>query len=206
MRGSFPRERMDELLEVLAETSEGTERVRLIVRDLKTLTRGDEESRELVNVREVIESSINIAWNEIRHRARLVKVFEEVALVEANRARLGQLFLNLLINAAQALNDGHADQDVITVRVRPGDDDGVIVEVSDTGPGISSELRARVFDPFFTTKPVGVGTGLGLSICHRIVTGVGGNIQILDTSAGGTTMQLWFPAAKTRGAPISSSN
>ena len=177
---------------------EGSERMRQIVRDLRTFTRGaDEEKRVLVDVRRVLDASINLAWNEIRHRARLVKEYEDVPPVSANEARLGQVFLNLLVNAAQALQVGDAAQNVIRVRVTAGRAGRVAVEVSDTGAGIPPAILDRIFDPFFTTKPVGVGTGLGLWICQGIVTSLGGDIAAESRPGGGASFRVVLPAAAT---------
>ena len=179
----------------LEESCEGAERVRLIVRDLKHFTRGDEESHECIDIRKVLESSINVAWNEIRHRGRLVNSFGDVPKVIGNKARLGQLFLNLLINAAQALDTAQSQDHRIYVSTRCGDDGMVMVTIRDTGPGIDPTIRDRIFDPFFTTKPVGEGTGLGLSICHNIATSLGGNIGFNTAVAQGTEVWIELPAA-----------
>ncbi|HEX8789609.1 MAG TPA: PAS domain S-box protein, partial [Polyangiaceae bacterium] len=175
---------------------EGSERMRDIVRDLRTFTRAaDEEKRAAVDVRRVLDASINLAWNEIRHRARLVKEYDDVPPIVANEARLGQVFLNLLVNAAQALQVGAASENVIRVATSTDRAGHVIVEVSDTGPGIPDEILDRVFDPFFTTKPVGVGTGLGLWICQGIVTSLGGHITAESPATGGATFRVLLPSA-----------
>ncbi len=175
---------------------EGCSRMRDIVRDLLTFTRSaDEDRRGPVDVRRVLDASINVAWNEIRHRARLVKEYGEVPAVVANEARLGQVFLNLLVNAAQALHVGDAAENVIRVVTATDGDGRVVVEVHDSGPGISSEHMARIFDPFFTTKPVGVGTGLGLWICQGIVSSLGGHISADNAPAGGAVFRVVLPAA-----------
>ena len=173
---------------------EGCDRMRDIVRDLRTFTRGaDEDRRVPVDLRRVLDASVNLAWNEIRHRARLVKEYGETPLVVANEARLGQVFLNLLVNAAQALQVGGAEDNVIRV-ITSSADGHVTVEVRDTGPGISAEHLARIFDPFFTTKPVGVGTGLGLWICQGIVSSLGGQISAENVPGGGAAFRVTLPA------------
>jgi signal transduction histidine kinase/CheY-like chemotaxis protein len=181
-----------EVLDELRDAREGAERLRHIVRDLKIFSRStDEERRGPVDVKRVLESSLRMAWNEIRHRARLVKEYADVPPVEANDARLGQVFLNLIVNAAQAIREGHAEQNVIRVSTKIDEPSGrVAVEIRDTGSGIAPENVARVFDAFFTTKPVGVGTGLGLSICHRIVTALGGEIQVESQLGKGTAFTV----------------
>jgi CheY-like chemotaxis protein len=188
-------ERLNEVFDQLRDAREGADRLRHIVRDLKIFSRAaDEERRGPVNVTRILESSLRMAWNEIRHRARLVKDYEAVPPVEANDARLGQVFVNLIVNAAQAIQEGNADQNVIRVCTRVDAPSGrVVVEVRDSGAGIAPENLARIFDAFFTTKPVGVGTGLGLSICHRIVTGMGGEIQVQSQVGKGTLFRVLLP-------------
>jgi PAS domain S-box-containing protein len=183
-----------ELRQMLDEARAGGERVRGIVRDLKTFSRSDDERRTQVDVRRVVESSINLARNEIRHRARLTVQYGAVLPVEANESRLGQVFLNLLVNAAHAIPEGGAPGHEIAVST--GLDGGrVRVEVRDSGLGIPAEARARLFDPFFTTKPEELGTGLGLAICHRIVSSLGGEIVVESEVGRGSTFRVLLPAA-----------
>src|ERR1019366_1642309 len=134
-------------------------------------------------------------WNEIRHRARLVKEYGDVPLVLATEARLGQVFLNILVNAAQALEVGDSPQNVICVRAAKQPEGHVTVEVSDTGPGIPPEILDRIFDPFFTTKPAGLGTGLGLWICQGIVTSLSGQITAESRPGEGATFRVVLPSA-----------
>jgi signal transduction histidine kinase len=182
--------------ETLRDAQEAAERVRLIVRDLKIFSHpGDAEKSGPVAVEHVLESSIRMASNEIRHRARLVRDYGEVPPVEANEARLGQVFLNLIVNAAQAIPDGRAADNEIRIATRLGEAGCVITEISDTGIGMPPEALAHIFDAFFTTKPAGVGTGLGLAICHRIVTSLGGNISVRSQLGEGTTFQVSLPLA-----------
>jgi CheY-like chemotaxis protein/anti-sigma regulatory factor (Ser/Thr protein kinase) len=136
-----------------------------------------------------MESSLRMAWNEVRHRARLVKNYGEVPDVDANEARLGQVFLNLIVNAAQAIPDGSAENNEIRVTTLH-EGERVVIEVSDTGPGIPPDIINRVFDAFFTTKGVGVGTGLGLAICHRIVTDIGGELTVRSELGTGTVFRV----------------
>jgi CheY-like chemotaxis protein len=135
-----------------------------------------------------------MAWNEIRHRARLTKDYGAVSQVLANDARLGQVFLNLLVNAAQAIPEGHAAENeirIVTRMIGPQ----VAIEVHDTGAGMPAAVLQKLFTPFFTTKPVGVGTGIGLSICHRIISGLGGEIQVESQVGKGTLFRVLLPAA-----------
>ena len=181
-----------EVLDELRDARESADRIRHIVRDLKIFSRAaDEERRGPVDVNRVLESSLRMAWNEIRHRARLVKEYTDVPAVEGNEARLGQVFLNLVVNAAQSIPEGNADRNVIRVSTAlDAASERVVVEVRDSGSGIAREHLPRIFDAFFTTKPVGVGTGLGLSICHRIVTGLGGDIRVESEEGLGTSFRV----------------
>jgi signal transduction histidine kinase len=193
---------LEEAAAALREARAGSERVRLIVRDLKLFSRVDVEARDPVDLAKVIESSIGIAWNEIRHRARLVKDFSPLPEVVASESRLGQVFLNLLVNAAQAIEPGAPDQNEIRIVTRR-EGDRAVAEVRDTGCGIPQELRKRIFEPFFTTKPPGVGTGLGLAICHTIVSELRGELTVESTPGKGTTFRVSLPLAtyaQTKGA------
>jgi PAS domain S-box-containing protein len=189
-------DRLHDVQEALGEARHGADRVRNIVRDLKTFSKAEEgKARVPLDVQTVLESSINLAWNEIRHRARLVESFEDAPQVLGNEARLGQVFVNLLVNAAQSIPEGQAESNQIMVVLRTVDAGTVCVEVRDSGAGISSEHLSRVFDPFFTTKQVGSAMGLGLSICYSVVHGLGGEIQVESTPGRGTTFRVLLPAA-----------
>jgi signal transduction histidine kinase len=189
-------DRLLEILDELRDARESADRLRHIVRDLKIFSRSTgEERRGPVSVKRVLESSLRMAWNEIRHRARLVKDYADVPNVDGNEARLGQVFLNLIVNAAQAIPEGNAEQNLIRVSTEIDRASGrVAVEVRDSGSGIPAENLTRIFDAFFTTKPIGVGTGLGLSICHKIVTGLGGEIQVTSEVGKGTAFRVLLPA------------
>jgi PAS domain S-box-containing protein len=186
---------------LLKEAHEGATRVRNIVRDLKFISRQDEERREPVDVREPLDFSINMASSALRARARLVKKYEPVPRVHADASRLGQVFLNLLVNAAQAIPEGNAEDHHITVWVRPTPSGGVAVDVSDSGTGMTPAVMARIFDPFFTTKPVGTGTGLGLSICHSLVRNLGGDITVRSQPGQGTTFTVTLPGMPESAPP-----
>jgi PAS domain S-box-containing protein len=187
--------------DALAEARAGALRVRDIVRDLKTFSRADDEREGPVDLRAVLESCLNMARNEIRHRARLAVDLAETPPVTGNEGRLGQVFLNLLLNAAQAIPEGQAERHEVRVSLRRLDGARVAVEVQDTGCGIDHEVLPRIFDPFFTTKPVGQGTGLGLSICHRIVTAMGGEVVVESEPGRGTTFRVVLPSSAPPVAP-----
>lgn len=191
-----------ELRDELADVREAGERVRDIVRDLKLFSRAEEERRVAVDVQRVLDSALRMAWNEIRHRARLVKDYQPIAPVEGNESRLSQVFLNLVINAAQAIPEGRAESNEIRVVTGTLDDGRVFVEIRDTGSGMTPEVMGNLFTPFFTTKPRGVGTGLGLSICHQIVTAIGGEIVVESRPGAGSTFRvLLAPSTRTTDAP-----
>ncbi|MDD9943008.1 MAG: response regulator [Myxococcales bacterium] len=191
---ALPPERLDAIRELLAQADDGAERVRVIVRDLKSFSRADDGSEATRDVHRVIDGSISMAWNEIRHRAQLVKRYGDLPAVAGSEARLGQVFLNLLVNAAQSLPVGQAADNRITVATRL-EGPTAIIEFSDTGPGIPDDVKNRIFDPFFTTKPVGVGIGLGLSICHNIVSNAGGELKVSSTPGRGSTFTVVLPLA-----------
>ncbi|ATB30058.1 ATP-binding protein [Melittangium boletus] len=196
LTGAPSEEARQEMIAALAEASEGAERVRLIVQDLKTLSRPDEVALGPVNVADVVRSSAKMARHETRDKARLVEVCEGVPPVHANAARLGQVFLNLFINAAHAIAPGRVQDNEIRVHASLSAPGLVTVEVSDTGAGIPPEYLRRIFDPFFTTKPVGMGTGLGLSVCHRIITSLGGDIRVESAPGQGTRFFITLRVAE----------
>ena len=182
-----------ELREGFDDAREALRRIRDIVRDVKVFSRPEDDVTRALDIRRVIDSAARMAWNEIRHRARLIKAYGDTGPVGANESRLGQVLLNLIVNAAQAIPEGDADRNEIRIATKPSPTGEVIVEVSDTGSGISKENLGRIFDPFFTTKPVGVGTGLGLAICHRLVAELGGHIAVESELGKGTLFRLTLP-------------
>jgi PAS domain S-box-containing protein len=195
LSGGSASGRMKDLEELLLEAREGNARVTKIVRGLKTFSRIEEERSAVTDLISVLDLSINMAYNEIRHRARLVKHYGKLPLVDGDDARLGQVFINLLVNAAQAMLEGQTEANEIRVVTSTDAVGQAVVEVQDTGPGIAPQVLARIFDPFFTTKAVGVGTGLGLAICHNIITGMHGEISVRSELGKGTTFRVVLPAS-----------
>ena len=193
--------RQPHLEAMLRDAREGAERVNQIVRGLRTFSRHDEEHRVVMDVRPAVEMAINVAFNEIRHRARLVKELGVTPRILADAGRLGQVLVNLLVNAAHAITEGDAQANEIRVATFTDADGRAVLEVHDTGCGMPEEILARIFEPFFTTKPFGVGTGLGLSICHNIVTALGGTISVRSAVGRGTTMRITLPAAPAKTVP-----
>ncbi len=181
-------------VQLLRETAEGARRVRDIARDLKTFSRSSDEVQP-VDVRQVLDSSVRMAINEIRHRARLERNYMETPLVLANSSRLGQVYLNLIVNAAQAIPEGAAEDNLIRLTTTTSADGFAEVIVSDTGSGIPSQLLERIFEPFVTMKPIGVGTGLGLYICRDIIHHLGGAIEVDSVLGEGTSFKVRLPPA-----------
>lgn len=184
-----------EMRESISEALHGADRVRRIIADLKMFARAGEERVEAVSLDEVLASSIKMAANEIRYRGRLTEDYGPVGPVRGDAGRLGQVFLNLIINAAQSLTKSRPDGNYIHVRTRSDQMGRAIVEITDTGEGIPAEIKNRLFDPFFTTKPIGVGTGLGLSICHGIVAAHGGEIEVESEVGVGSTFRVTLPTS-----------
>jgi PAS domain S-box-containing protein len=185
----------DEPLQMAREAREGADRIRTIVRGLKTFSRSEAERRRVIDVVPVLELSVNMANNEIRHRARLVRDFGPIPPVEADDSRLGQVFINLLVNAAQAIVEHDAEHNEIRITTSTDAAGNALIEVTDTGRGIPPDALEHIFEPFFTTKPPGVGTGLGLSICHNIVSAMGGQLVASNRPGGGASFRLTLPRA-----------
>ncbi|HET7503656.1 MAG TPA: two-component regulator propeller domain-containing protein [Kofleriaceae bacterium] len=194
--GEPTREQRAELQAAIGDAREGAERVRNIVRGLRSFSRSEEEKRQPLALPEVLAAAIRLTSNELRHRAVLVKELLPTPLVLADEGRLAQVFINLLINAAHAIPEGKTDANRITVRTRTDDQGRAVIEIQDTGQGMAPEVQARAFDPFFTTKEVGEGTGLGLSICHGIISGLGGQIAIESARGRGSLVRVILPPAR----------
>jgi signal transduction histidine kinase len=188
-------DRAREAILALEHARNGAERIRDIVCGLKTFSRPENESLSPLDVTQVLDATLAIVANEIRHRARLIKDYVTVPHVVANQARLGQVFLNLVVNAVQALPEGRIESNELRLVVRSPDPSHVVVEVHDNGAGIPPQLQGRIFEPFFTTKPVGIGTGLGLAICHGIVTALGGSLTFESEEGKGSVFRVELPAA-----------
>ncbi|XXF77560.1 ATP-binding protein [Myxococcaceae bacterium GXIMD 01537] len=188
----------DELAEwrqVLSEAREGAERMRQLVRQLKAFSRVEEESTERMTLHPLLDAVARMAANQVRPRARLVKDYGQPPEVLGNEGKLFQVFLNLLINAAQSIPEGPREAHEVRLVTRSDARGWAVVEVRDTGGGIRPEHLPRIFEPFFTTKPAGVGTGLGLSICHSIVCALGGTISAESQPGQGTTFRVALPPA-----------
>jgi PAS domain S-box-containing protein len=184
-----------EIDEMVREASGAAERVRETVRGLKTFSRGDDEEPIPLDLRRVLDVAVDLTKSEVRSRARLVKDYGDTPVVIAGEARIGQVFINLLMNAAQACADGTSERNEVRVVTRTTADGRALVEVRDTGCGIPPEILGRIFDPFFTTKAIGAGTGLGLSVCHGIVSALGGQLTAESAGRGGSVFSVTLPPA-----------
>ena len=182
---------------------QGAERVRAIVRDLRAFSRADEEQPVRLELQRVLDSAMNMAMSHIRPRAQIVREYGPCPAVLAPEGRLAQVFLNLMINAAQAIPEGAPEAQRITVRTRTGERGEAVAEVDDTGVGIPAAKLPHIFEPFWTDKPLGVGTGLGLSICHGIVSGLGGEIAVQSTPGKGSCFRVSLPAHLASATPPS---
>jgi PAS domain S-box-containing protein len=188
------------LREELDDAVECADRIRAIARDLRVFAHTQQSKIGPVDLQAVMESALRMARNEVHHRATVTRDWQPVRPVLGDEARLGQVFLNLIVNAAQAIDAGHADENRITIRTRDLGQGRVAAEVVDTGCGMSPETLGRSEEPFFTTKAPGVGTGLGLPICRKIVSEAGGRMEIESTPGKGTLVRVILPAAT---APVS---
>jgi PAS domain S-box-containing protein len=181
--------------ELLRDAREAAERVRVTVRDLKLFSRGETAHRGLLELGPLLATSLRLARNELRHHARITIQFGEVPAVIANEGRLGQAFINLIVNAAQAIPEGHAEDNEIRIATFTDPEGRAAIEVSDSGPGVAPEILGRIFDPFFAARPPSVSAGLGLAICHEIVSEHGGRISVESHLGFGTTFRVTLPPA-----------
>jgi signal transduction histidine kinase len=170
----------------------GLDRIRIIVRDLHKLSRRPGDECTSVDLGSLLESAISMAWSEIKPRAEVVRSYEPDVKVLGNEARLGQVLVNLLVNAAQSIPHGLRDRQHIHVACRR-DGPFAIVEVRDTGSGMTPVQKERIFEPFFTTKGQRGGTGLGLAICKEIVEGHGGAIDVTTELGQGSAFTVRLP-------------
>jgi PAS domain S-box-containing protein len=179
----------------------GIRRIRDIVRDLKVFSRAGSDQREPVALNKVIQGVINMAFNEVKYRARLETEFGELPSVLASEGRLAQVFLNLLVNAAHAISEGDVEHNKISLKTW-SEGGEVYAEVRDTGSGMTEEVVRQIFDPFFTTKPAGVGSGLGLPISREIVEAAGGRITVETGVGKGSRFLVRLPAMGVGQPPV----
>lgn len=179
----------DDLKDLLAESREGIERVKTIISAMKDFSHIEDEEFKLADLHRGIETTLNVVNNELKYKATVTKLFGDVPEVECISSQINQVIMNLLVNAAHAIEDFGE----ITIRTSH-DDDQVIIEVEDSGIGIAQENLHRIFEPFFTTKAVGKGTGLGLSLSFNIIQKHSGSIIAEPASSGkGTCFRISLP-------------
>jgi len=179
---------IDDLGAIVEECREGAERIRKIVVDLKTFSHPGGQEWQYADLNACLESTLNIAWNELKYHCEVVRDYGEIPQVLCRPQQINQVFLNLIVNAAQAI----PDRGTVTVRTRARGS-RVVVEIADTGVGIAEDTLRKIFDPFFTTKPVGKGTGLGLHLAAGIVRNHGGEIQVESQEGRGSTFRVILP-------------
>lgn len=173
---------------LLSESQEGIERIKKIVNDLKIFSRSEDGMIKREDLHAIVDGAINIVWNEIKYKAELKKEYGPLTYLQCNAQQIGQVIINLLINAVQAV----PDQGVISIRTY-SQNGWVCIEIKDNGPGISKDIISKIFDPFFTTKAVGKGTGLGLSISHEIIKKHRGKIEVQSQEAKGSVFTVFLP-------------
>jgi CheY-like chemotaxis protein len=215
------------LLEPLADIESASTRIGRIVSDLRAFSGGAGANSSVhsntwrgamdsnshlaqqadvagVDVSRCLQWALRTTAHEFRQRARVTTNFAPVPPVLAEETKLGQVFINLLVNAAHAIAPGHADTNHVRISTGVSDSGDIVITISDTGCGIADDARARIFEPFFTTKAPGRGTGLGLSISHGIMRSLGGRLEVESVVNEGTTMRVVLPAATPTAAPTTS--
>lgn len=190
LKGTLGEQELAEIAELAAETLDGANRIGRIVGDLRTFSRDEDDRVHAVDLHPIVERALAMAENDIDDRARVVCELDPVPRVLGTESKLAQVILNLLLNAAQAIEPGDVEGNAIVVSTSRDRLGRPKLEIRDSGVGIPAENLGKVFDPFFTTKPLGVGTGLGLSIAHHIVSDFGGEIAISSKLGEGTTVSL----------------
>lgn len=189
------RAQLDELADSLVDIESAANRIKRIVADLKTFSHPEQQHQETVDVVRCLQWALRTTAHEFRQRARLITVFHDVPAVLADEMKLGQVLINVLVNAAHAIAPGRLEHNTVTVMASLDVDGRVLIEVKDTGVGMTEAVRKKIFEPFFTTKGPGVGTGLGLSISHGLVVAMGGSVEIDSTVDVGTTVRVLLAAS-----------
>jgi signal transduction histidine kinase len=179
---------LEDIEKIVAESLDGGNRMKRIVQNLKNFARLDEQEYNLADLNQGLESTLNIVWNELKSKAKVTKSYGDLPETICNLGQLNQVFMSLLINAAQAIED--RGEIAISTR-RAGDT--IRIEIADTGCGIAPDNLNRIFEPFFTTKEVGAGAGLGLSIVYDIVEKHAGEITVESVPGQGSRFTISLP-------------
>ncbi|MEK6561181.1 MAG: ATP-binding protein, partial [Nitrospirota bacterium] len=179
---------LHDIAQIFKETQDGMRRISKIVRDMKEFSHAGSDKPEYTDVNKGLESTLNIVWNEIKYKAEARTLYGDIPHVLCYPQQLNQVFMNILVNAAHAIEG----KGVITLRTF-SENGNVVIEISDTGKGISPEHLSHIFEPFFTTKPVGMGTGLGLSVAYAIIKKHNGEITVDSKVGAGTRFQVCIP-------------
>jgi PAS domain S-box-containing protein len=179
----------EDIFKLVSESKDGLGRVRKIVQDLKSFSRVGEQEWQEADLHQGLDSTLNIVWNELKYKCKVVKEYGDIPPVYCLISQLNQVFMNLLVNAGHAIDK----QGTITIRTARHGTDSVCVEIADSGSGMPPEILNRIFDPFFTTKPVGKGTGLGLSLSYNIVRSHHGRIEVSSEPGVGSAFRVILP-------------
>ena len=179
---------LKDIFELIDESKEGTERIKKIVQDLKDFAHPGQDKPKFADINQNLESTVNVVWNELKYKADVIKDYGDLPRVQCYPQLLNQVFMNLLINAAQSIEK----RGEINIKTR-ADNGYVEIKISDTGSGIPKENLNRIFDPFFTTKDVGKGTGLGLNVAYNIIKKHHGKIDVNSGVGKGTTFTIKIP-------------
>jgi len=183
---------LNDISDLVKESQEGTERIKKIVLDLKDFAHPGEDKPKFADINKSLDSTLNVVWNELKYKTTVTKDYGNLPEVRCYPQQLNQVFVNLLVNAAQAIEK----QGEIKIATR-ANDGYVQIKISDTGSGIPKENLSKIFDPFFTTKEVGKGTGLGLNVAYNIIKKHKGTIDVESTAGKGTTFTIRIPTGET---------
>ena len=189
-----------DVVSLLEESRDGIQRVKQIVQDLKDFSHVDEAEWQFADLHKGLDSTLNVVNNEIKYKAEVVKEYGNIPCVECLSSQINQVFMNLLVNAAHAMDEDRRGRITVRTGVRTDVDGGEVwVEIADNGKGIPPENITRIFDPFFTTKPIGKGTGLGLSLAYGIIEKHHGRIEVESKVGKGTTFRVILPVKAEAG-------
>lgn len=183
----------DDIADLIEESLEGAQRITKIVQNLKSFSRVDGTDSAVSNLHECLDSALSIGWNEIKYKAEVKKDYQDIPNIYCSAQELNQVFLNLMVNAAQAMPEAEG-KSLGEIKISTATEESwVVIKISDNGSGIPKEIISRIFEPFFTTKDVGKGTGLGLSICYDIIQKHHGKLSVESELGVGTTFTIKLP-------------